>query len=411
MDFLLTRLFAENVNHSSQIALYVMNQAVLNVKIGFIWKVLFVNYVIPNLIIAYLVTRQSVLCNATTCRSCLNAFYLDNGICSTCETIHPNCEVCDETDCYKCKNKLFLRDGKCLSCGDIYNNCTKCDETRCLECMDHFYLSNYNCDICKTNCDVCHSESTCSKCFDGYYYKEDDKICSLCNMKGYYIDSKSCKKCNANCIDCLSQTKCVSCIEGYYLVNTTSEEMTESFGRCTDCSTRGCTTCNSTSCITCEINKYIDEGGLCSVCKPDNDKCISCFIDENRNKKCDKCKLGFWIEDFECVTCETCGSSGCSNKTNGLCFNCLSPNEVLIEGICQIDENCISIEPKRVPVWLSDSNCVLCLEEYYLKDLKCLKCDEILTNCIKCGLLNYSNYNEVYCDICTIGNYQNVVNK
>ncbi|ELP86105.1 protein serine/threonine kinase, putative [Entamoeba invadens IP1] len=281
---------------------------------------------------------------------------------------------------------------------------------------------------------------------------EDDKTCSMCDMKGYYIDSKNCKKCSATCIDCLSQTKCVSCIEGYYLENTTSEEMTEFFGRCTDCSTSGCTTCNSTSCITCEINKYIDEGGLCSVCKPDNDKCISCFIDENGNKKCEKCNPGFWIENFECVTCETCGSSGCSNKTNGLCFNCLSPNEVLIEGICQIDENCISIDTKTSACIacdlnyvligkrcvktqqnttedlinfegnyftknefhckeVSDSNCVLCLEEYYLKDLQCLKCDEILTNCIKCGLLNYSNYNEVYCDICTIGYFPEAVCK
>ncbi|ELP88641.1 hypothetical protein EIN_401790 [Entamoeba invadens IP1] len=247
---------------------------------------------------------------------------------------------------------------------------------------------------------------------------EDDKTCSLCDMKGYYTDNKSCKKCNANCINCLSQTQCVSCIEGYYLENTTSEEMTESFGTCTDCSTRGCITCNSTSCITCDNNKYIDEHGLCSVCKPDNVKSISCFIDENGNKKCEKCKPGFWIENFECVTCETCGSSGCSNKTNGLCFNCLSPNEVLIEGICQIDKNCVSIDPNTSACVacnsdfefhckeVSDSNCVLCLIEYYLKDLQCLKCYEILTNWIKCGLLNYSNYNEVYCDICTIGNSQ-----
>ncbi|ELP83787.1 hypothetical protein EIN_470810 [Entamoeba invadens IP1] len=368
------------------LALYVMNQAVLNAKMGFISIIMFVNHVIPYLIIAYLVMYQSVPCNATTCRSCLNAFYLDNGICSTCETIHPNCEVCDETDCYKCKSGLFLRDGKWLNCGDLYENCTRCDDTRCLECMDHFYLSNYNCDICKTNCDVCHSESTCSKCFDGYYYKEDDKICSLCDMKGYYIDSKSCKKCSATCIDCLSQTKCVSCIEGYYLENTTSEEMTESFGTCTDCSTRGCITCNSTSCITCEINKYIDESGLCSVCKPDNVKSISCFIDENGNKKCEKCKPGFWIEKFECVTCETCG------KLINFEGNYFTKDEF----------HCKEV---------SGSNCVLCLEEYYLKDLQCLKCYEILTNCIKCGLLNYSNYNEVYCDICTIGNSQKVVNK
>ena len=38
----------------------------------------------------------------TQCTSCIDGFYLDDGMCKTCSSKYPDCELCDELQCKQC---------------------------------------------------------------------------------------------------------------------------------------------------------------------------------------------------------------------------------------------------------------------------------------------------------------------
>ena len=141
-------------------------------------------------------------------------------------------------DKFGCVNSL---DG-CFECNDEtnFNNCSKC--------FDGFYFDDENnyCFDCQDGCDICTNMDNCGKCKEEGYYtiteassaEAYDAVCGACQTgckictnpdeceickPGYFLNNENtdnymkCSECTSNCEECLDENVCLKCNEGYEL--------------------------------------------------------------------------------------------------------------------------------------------------------------------------------------------------
>lgn len=233
---------------------------------------------------------------------------------------------------------------------EIRNVCENCNEDGvCIKCLPRRYLAINDpdgpCPLCSDHCDECSSKTTCTKCSNGYFLKNNQ-----CNTQIYTCEDaqkSTCELCNVD-------NNCLQCKSGYYLPAGTQY--------CLPCSSK-CTSCkDSHTCEVCEQHYDLVNGRCQSVPYPCSDsesiRCLDCNIDGY----CIRCKSGFFLEPKH-VGAD--GSGSCISCTNR-CLNCDSK------------DSCLECEKGFFPL---GSVCDTC-------NPGCKECKDFKDNCLECDI-NY----------------------
>jgi hypothetical protein len=210
----------------------------------------------------------------TGCTKCNSSYYLYNGNCTlntcplsgqfadstntcfNCDTACLTCTALGPSNCIICKSSYKNNSGTCVSscpttlysfpnntCGCITPclTCLSSLSTYCLSCnstggsalyaykgicypscpSQTYDSGNGACADCVTNCLICMSNVSCTKCISNNYLYSN-KCYSDCNLISYQFDvsqdGQSCYKCPTGCDTC-SFTVCSTCLTNYTLVN------------------------------------------------------------------------------------------------------------------------------------------------------------------------------------------------
>ncbi|ELP84164.1 hypothetical protein EIN_337630 [Entamoeba invadens IP1] len=385
------------------------------------------------------------------CNQCIDGFYKsDEYSCSQCYSGCANCTGSGYTECTSCVTPGYYRDNitcvacvvgcagyTCYKCYTGCRNCTSSKKRDCTSCVEGYYKSGGYCYECYTGCLTCTGPSNglCSTCAKGYYLtynsclkcsvgcldctSSKDGYCQICES-GYFWSEGKCVRCYTGCSTCnnTNNISCFSCVTGYFL-NRFS---------CVQCSV-GCATCreNGENCGTC-ISGYYLSGSKCIQCPTG---CETCFDSGYSTPRCMSCFDGYYRSSYSCfactegcqtrssnlncyscingyslygISCHQCydGCSTCNNSIlNGYCLDCVSVGYYYDNGYCNnCSVNCRTCEG-------SSSNCTSCEDgTFYLKDNKCLKCNNCgdgnchQHGCTKCTNVNYytSGYDCMICD-------------
>ncbi|CAD8067344.1 unnamed protein product [Paramecium sonneborni] len=269
--------------------------------------------------------------------------------CSNCQ--HPSYSL-TQFGCF-CKQNQYEESNQCFDCPKECNQCLS--STYCTECLsiNNRKLSNGSCP-----------------CINGYYQKDQEVICLLCN--------KFCGNCFGP-----SSNDCLNCnveIENIQLINSTCKCPNNSFY---DSSSNRCTFCNQ-NCLTC-FNDRVDG---CLTCDSQLNKQI-------KGLKCE-CKSGYYLLDNICIQCPInidvqllqCYKY-CNNGEmiwhNTLCENCG-------QGFNLISNECIPICGDLQIVGYEqcdDGNTILndkCFNCQYQCPISCVTCDiSTILPCDVCG--------------------------
>ncbi|XP_052762444.1 receptor-type tyrosine-protein phosphatase mu-like isoform X2 [Mya arenaria] len=243
---------------------------------------------------------------------------------------------------------LFNGCKKCKTSGCDCTFATSCDS-----CLEGYYRNDGECFGCQSNCKTCASSSSCSSCHPGYHGPMCQHVCGrgcldskceintgtcLCRndlFSGVYCNTcvlgKFGQDCDYECLDacnsCSEATKCDSCKPGFfghkceYNCSENCYNCSQS-GQCLTCKTghthpsqtcvckhSGCA--KSDNCEKCLSDEYFPDNGSCCPCSLLH-HCISCTVVSNSSK---------------CVTCE----DGYYPNEHGGCFNC---SLTCVEGQC-----------------------------------------------------------------------------
>ena len=129
--------------------------------------------------------------NPKVCTSCKSGFILKNSQCISCSTIDPNCASCDETTthCTSCPAGFYLLKNKCWKCSAGCEKCT--DETTCRKCYNGYFMNaNHGCNRCISGCFACQNATTCSQCAFGYTFDSDKGKCTACETDCIRVDGE-----------------------------------------------------------------------------------------------------------------------------------------------------------------------------------------------------------------------------
>ncbi|MCQ2913906.1 MAG: hypothetical protein MJ247_01770 [Alphaproteobacteria bacterium] len=234
---------------------------------------------------------QKVFCPVGTYRSGID--------CPSCSSAMPNCTECsengkicnscmigfklkeDNSGCEPivCKDNEYLLGNDCLSCSEKYSFCSRCNQFECLEC-DKFYINKI---------DHCELQT----CLPKHYLSEETLGCELCPVgTNPSADLRSCEP--------------IVCPDGQYLFEDS----------CVDCH-ESCATCSSSA--------------DCDTCKPG----LGRYEDSDY---CEVCKLGYYLEDEVCYTCDTSipGCEECSSDGK-VCMDC-GKYKISVLNKCIIDD-------------------------------------------------------------------------
>lgn len=97
----------------------------------------------------------------SACSDCVNASYVDNGACVSCNTPLPGCTHCENsTICLQCNTPVYYFDvtnANCMDCFTYLAHCQNCsDTTACIQCYPGYGLNNITsclaCGMMITNC-------------------------------------------------------------------------------------------------------------------------------------------------------------------------------------------------------------------------------------------------------------------
>ena len=260
--------------------------------------------------------------------------------CSLHNCFEYSCEECDSPDygnCTKCRDSFTLIDGTC-PCS--FSGCALCTTGLaglqiCEQCKDGYYNFEKNCYCEVDNCEQC-DENGCKQCDSGYYYNETSKKCIK------EAEEKHINCYDEHCTGCYSEEKgaCEYCDEGFYLKK----------GECLELS--------------------LAQNGMCQ---------FGYYLAGNYcEKRCSgvECFFGVYpgvylCPENECLICENnqlkifseCDNSKECNQLDG-CLNCISNDE-----------------------------CLICKQGYYLISGICKKCGD---GCSKCA-------NDTHCIYCMSG--------
>ena len=344
------------------------------------------------------ISKENNLCKTELngiCIECNDGLWLSNGECIDISIPHCKHQISTDT-CEICENNKLLHLGKCIDLSELncdeYNEvnhtCKKCSQNNqdiykeregCLSLKNSNYYEN--CTYPKTSSNECFEcnegyeliNKTCHKInqttlktttnYEDHCFEYSTKGCIRCK-DGYYINDYKCIQCKKPCEKCHNSTYCTGCDQYSNLVDGTCismnsliricDNMWPNYGGCVTCKDgyhkaedgRNCNKCHnscltckdSISCITCAENHYLLPEITNQFCKPFNES-IGCL--NITQSGCLKCKEGMYLSTFEC-------------------FNC----------------------PKQCLTCTNENTCQSCLEEYVLKENKCVHYKQI-QHCLK----------------------------
>ena len=279
---------------------------------------------------------------------------------------------------------------KNIKCGDsecFEYSCDECDSPEyghCTKCRQFFRLIDGTCPCADQSCALCNNGLAglhiCKLCKNGYYNSKDDCTC----------DIEDCEICGEN--------SCISCKTGYKYNNVQKKCEEEDESEKLPCFDNNCDACYNQEKGGCDYCKegFSSEKGEC-VSVPDHDGNKNfpngCYFDEEKNdchKKCDgvtcvkrvlyyyKCPINRCLvcsNDVlqiysECDNSENCTKEGCLNCiTDDECVIC-TQGYYLLNGICKrCTEGC--------SICSDDDTCIYCLSGYELNSIKkCNKTDK-----------------------------------
>ena len=240
-----------------------------------------------------------------------------------------SCDECDSPEyghCTKCREYFRLVDGTC-PCAD--QSCALCDNGLaglhiCKLCKNGYYNNKDDCGCDIEDCEIC-SENSCKRCKTGYKYNSKENKCEEQD------ESEKLACFDNNCDACYNQARggCDYCKDGYTSVK----------GEC--------------------------------VQVPNHDENKKCpgdyyFDDENQNchKKCDGV-----VCDKRVLYYYDCPSNRCLVCTN---------NVLQIYSECDNSDNCTK---EGCLNCITDDECLICMQGYYLLNGICKRCTEGCSIC------------------------------
>ncbi|ELP92345.1 protein serine/threonine kinase, putative [Entamoeba invadens IP1] len=374
-----------------------------------------------------------------TCESCYVGFYKYNETCYVCPEGCSTCNLLlEQVVCITCSVEYYLNMNSCIKC----KNCSSCDQKGCFgkTCLEGFYgkriwnveqqYYEYQCIACLVECSSCR-DTTCSKCFDGYYIKDSKCLecggnCSQCNLNvclecvtGFYFQLGNCVTCPNTCSLCsTTSAECTQCQQNYVFQNPKTAECescssfdtncktcdSSFFRRCYECqtgyypslTTYKCTKCSSTCesngcntytgvCQTCADNYTITStpGIECGLCSDFDSNCEMC---SKTTRKCNKCKAGYYpqtVYPYKCILCDITCNGQCDAIT-GYCTSCISDYVLTLNRNSLKCESCQTFEPNcKSCAFNGERKCLTCVNKYKpASNGTCIKCDSTcLDNC------------------------------
>lgn len=321
---------------------------------------------------------------------CTQSPYHTNGLVTANSKFIPFCKNYavgndNEQSCMVCQDNYILTlDGKCVASTSIPNCTVSYSSDSCYMCNAPFVLVNRKCvSGTITNCVSYGNNEFSSK-----------QICTKCD-KGYYLNDNICTEGSINnCQEYATRTICNRCDENYGLVKSK-----ENFDYCYPIdSTLNCNELDFDSlqngriqCKNCISNDYIIstdqtlyKRNLCMAFNP-LDNCLK--YDTNPNIQdssfiCVLCATGFYLKNGSCssrsVLLEQCKTY---IPDSDFCEKCAPGYFLASKGAaCIAFPNGIS----GCRTYLSQSACLGCNADMYLKNNKCLTVDaaEKIANCV-----------------------------
>ena len=325
--------------------------------------------------------------NTQICLTCEKKHYLSENKCE--KGIIKNCEIYEsrKTDCKKCEDnyQLILVKNNAHYCIPIttHDNCLSFDIINfqnhlmtCEECENGFALENLNSQV-----DVCNSFSLVDNCISydkGTNFRNSSFFCNECE-NGYYLNGEDCVLRNVFVEFCLvyenSEQLCKECEKEYYLNDDKSECLVNPV------EFLGCAFFkNKDHCLKCKFGYYL-ENNICEIVLSDNlingcisylygkicEECNSKTILNNTTNKCETADIPNCLIFKDLTNCETCKEGYGIVKTPEKNQNCDKIPEILFCSTYHINP---------------PFECTKCINNYYLKDNKCLEIVELIENCL-----------------------------
>ena len=241
--------------------------------------------------------------------------------------------------------------------------CSKSEYGFCTKCRDGFILVSGTCPC---------SDFRCALCPTGLY---DRNICELCK-NGYYKFNKRCYCDIDGCAVCENNNKCLLCYDGYVLnsENKCDVHTDENRINCFDSNCNICLSPAEGTCEECKEGYKLTKGKCESYPSPNSD---------------DNCDEGYYKQDNVCKL--ICNGFDCSKNyikdSNTLIRSACYENECLV---CQ--ENELRIIPscnnskvctkEGCLICITDDECEICQQGYYLSGGICKKC---INGCSLCA--------------------------
>ena len=245
----------------------------------------------------------------------------------------------------------------CVPCFEY--SCEECETPqygKCTQCREGFKLISGTCPCSDLNCALCYNGLA------GLH------LCSLCK-KGYYNFNRDCY-CDINDCEICSENGCVLCKAGYYYNNITHSCEKQNEEDKIACFDNNCDGCYSSEKGGCEICKegYFNAKGECEQL-PDK-------ISENT------CPDGFYLTNNICE--KICDGVTCDNK-EFYYYRCPS-NKCLVctNNVLQIFSECDNSDICTMEGCLNcitNDECIICSQGYYLLHGICTKCPEGCSFC------------------------------
>ena len=261
-------------------------------------------------------------------------------------------------------------------------SCDECDSPEygnCTKCRKGFKLIDGTCPCSDSSCALCSTGLAglhiCFLCKNGYFNFENDCFC----------DINECEQC--------SEDTCILCKSGYFFNSTSNNCEKQNETEKINCYDENCDSC------------FSEQKGACDYCKEgynfEKGECFELPKPDNNNN----CPDGYYLKDNFCE--KKCGGVACPNREFyyylcpiNKCLVC-SNNELQIFSECDNSENCTINGCLNC---ITNDECLICNQGYYLLSGICLKCIEgcsLCSNndtCIYC-LSGYELNSEKKCDL------------
>ena len=245
-------------------------------------------------------------------------------------------------------------------------SCDECDSPEygtCTKCRSDFKLIDGTCPCSSSSCALCTTGlaglNICEQCKEGYTLSDRNCVCSIGN----------CEQCGEN--------GCKKCISGYYYNETSNQclkDNTENKIECYDPQCDGCFSEERGACEYCKDGYYLKKGECLSSSTYQRCNGLSCetivgfsfpyFVLLCQDNSCMVCAGGSLMIISECDNSDLC------SELEG-CLNCLTNDECLI---CQQGYYLLGGECKKCSegcsICSSKTNCQVCLSGYELTSNK-----------------------------------------